>query len=68
MFEVALVATNGDGYLFRFPRAKMTLASADVTGRATTIQVQMTVKAFRQTAPVTGDSARAIEIYRFQQP
>lgn len=68
VFEVALVATNGDGYLFRFPRAKMTLASADVTGRATTIAVSMTVKAFRQNAAITGDSARAVEIYRFQQP
>jgi hypothetical protein len=68
VFEMALVATNGDGYLVRFPRAKMTLARADVTGRSTTIAVNMTVKAFRQTSPVAGDSARAIEIYRFQQP
>jgi hypothetical protein len=68
-FEVALVATNGDGYLFRCPRAKVTLASADVTGRGTTILANMTVQAFRQTdTPIAGDSARAIEIYRFRQP
>lgn len=67
VFEVALVATNGDGYLFRFPRAKMTLARADTTGRAATLICNMTVKSFRQTgSPVTGDSARAVEIYRLR--
>jgi hypothetical protein len=68
VFELALVATNGDGYLFRMPRAKLTLARADTPGRAQTISVSMTVKAFRQITPVAGDSARAVEIYRFRQP
>lgn len=68
VFEVAMVATNGDGYLFRFPRAKMTLARADTPGRSSTIVCNMTVKAFRQITPVSGDSERAVEIYRFQQP
>lgn len=68
VFELALVATNGDGYLIRFPRAKLTVAEAPVTGRSTTIVTNMTVKAYRQTSPATGDSARAIEIYRFRQP
>lgn len=66
VFEVALVSTDGYGYLVRFPRAKMTVARADVGGRAQTLVTNMTVKAFRQTeTPTTGDSARAIEIYRF---
>lgn len=66
VFEVALVSTDGYGYLFRYPRAKMTLARADVGGRAQTLVCNMTVKAFAQVdAPATGDSSRAVEIYRF---
>lgn len=68
VFEVALVATNGEGYLIRFPRAKMTLVTVNTPGRGTTVVANMTVKAFRQVdTPVAGDSARAIEIYRFRQ-
>lgn len=66
VFELALVSADGYGYLIRFPRAKMTVARADVGGRAQTLVTNMTVKAFRQTeTPVVGDSSRAIEVYRF---
>lgn len=66
VFELALVSTDGYGYLVRFPRAKMTLARADVGGRAQTLVTNMTVKAFRQTGtPDAGDSARTVEVYRF---
>lgn len=68
VFELALVATNGDGYLFRFPRAKFTGSTANVQGRGTTIQINMTVKAFRVTSPGAADTGRAVEIYRFTTP
>lgn len=68
VFELALVATNGEGYLIKFPRAKVQASRADTGGRRQTITGQMTVKAFRQTgSPAAGDSARAVEIYRFRQ-
>lgn len=68
VFEFAIVAANGEGYLFRLPRAKVQASRNDTTGRRTTVQGQMTIKAFKQTsAPVAGDSARAVEIYRFRQ-
>lgn len=66
VFELALVATNGDAYLFRFPRAKLTSTNANVQGRGTTIQVNITAKAFRVTSPTNADSGRAVEIYRYQ--
>lgn len=67
VFEVAMVATNGEGYLFRMPRAKVQVARVDTPGRRQILAAQMTVKAFRQNSPLTGDSARAVEIYRFRR-
>ncbi len=69
LFELAMVADNGEGYLFRCPRAKVQIARNDTPGRRQTIQVQMTVKAFKQiVAAAPGDSDRAVEIYRFRNP
>jgi hypothetical protein len=68
VFELALVATDGHGYLFRFPRAKFTGATSNVQGRGTTIQINMTVKAFRVASPGDADTGRAVEIYRFIPP
>lgn len=68
VFELALVSTSGHGYLFRFPRAKLTSATANVQGKGTTIQINMTVKAFRVTSPGDADTGRAVEVYRFTPP
>lgn len=67
--ELAMVNDDGEGYLFRAPRAKVLVARRNVPGRRQIMSADVTVKAYRQiNAPVAGDSARALEIYQFYNP
>lgn len=69
VFDFAMINTEGEGYLFYFPRARVQAARNDTPGRRQTIIGQFTVKAFKQSgSPAAGDTARAVQIFRFRQP
>jgi hypothetical protein len=67
--ELAMVNDDGEGYLFKAARCKVLVARRNTPGRRQIMSADVTIKAYRQTAaPAAGDSARAMEIYRFYNP